>query len=161
MTEFGQVWAFTRLRLQKSIEDLTDEQLREGPYPGGHSIAEIVAHIAGAEHYWAARLTGQDPNATELDAKLDAAIMDGFLRTGDSPFSLDELTADGLQALLSYTDTQIRPLYENPTEAQLAFRMKSPIGDDVSGREGLIRLAQHAGYHTGQIWTIRMMKGWE
>lgn len=161
MTELGQVWAFTRVRLQKSIEDLSDDQIRQASYPGGHSIGQIVAHIAGAEHYWAARMTGQDPDATELDAKLDRAIMDGFLRDGDCPFSDEELSLEGVQSLLDYSKSQIRPLYENPTAEQLAFRMKSPIGDDVDGHEGLIRLAQHAGYHTGQIWTIRMMNGWE
>lgn len=161
MTELGQVWAFTRVRLQKSIEDFSDDQVRQAPYPGGHSIGQIVAHIAGAEHYWAARLTGQDPDATELDAKLDRAIMDGFLRAGDCPFSDDELSLGGVLSLLDYSERQIRPLYENPSAEQLAFRMKSPIGDDVDGHEGLIRLAQHAGYHTGQIWTIRMMNGWE
>lgn len=161
MTDLGKVWAFTRYRLEKAIEDLTDEQIQKPPFPGGHSIGEIVAHIAGAEHYWAARLLQRDPDETELDAKLDLAIHDGFLRSGNSPFTLEELTLEKLQALLAYTDGQIRPLFENPTEAQLSFRMKSPIGDDVSGEEGLIRLAQHAGYHTGQVWTIRLMNGWE
>lgn len=161
MTELGKVWAFTRYRLEMSLGDLTDEQIQATPYPGGHSIAEIVAHVAGAEHYWSARLLGTDPNATELDAKLDLAIHDGFLREGNSPFTLEELTKAKLLELLEYSGNQVRPLYEDPTEEQLTTRMRSPIGDDVSGEEGLIRLAQHAGYHTGQIWMIRMMHGWE
>lgn len=161
MTELGEVWAFTRVRLDQSLTGLTDEQMRKTPYPGGHSIFEIAYHIAGAEHYWATRLAGIDPNRTEYDAKIDRAIFDGFLREGDSPFTEDDLNQSSLSQALAYTEGLVRPIYENPTPEQLEFKMTSPIGDQVTGREGLIRLAQHAGYHTGQIWTIRLMNGWE
>lgn len=161
MTELGDVWAFTRVRLDQSLDGLTDKQMMVTPYPGGHSIFEIAYHIAGAEHYWACRLLDIDPNRTPYDAKIDRAIFDGFLREGDSPFTEDDLNRSALDQALAYTEGLIRPIYENPTAEQLEFRMKSPIGDDVTGREGLIRLAQHAGYHTGQIWTIRLMNGWE
>lgn len=161
MTELGEVWAFTRVRLDAALDGLTDDQMRVLPWSEGHSIFEIAYHIAGAEHYWATRMLGIDPERTPYDAKLGRAIMDGFLREGNSPYGEEDLNLSSLGQALAYSEGLIRPIYEAPTEAQLTMRMKSPIGDDVSGREGLIRLAQHAGYHTGQIWTIRMMNGWE
>ncbi|MER3401941.1 MAG: hypothetical protein C4336_08465 [Armatimonadota bacterium] len=54
----------------------------------------------------------------------------------------------------------LRPIIENPTSDVLQKSVISPIGDPIDWREALIRVAQHASYHTGQIWLIRMSQGW-
>lgn len=159
MTDLGLVWEFTRFRLRQSLEGLTDDQLRQRPFEGGHSIVEIVYHIAGAEHYWGSRLAGIDPNRSEYDVLLDRAIHDGFLNEKDFPFGLEDLNRAAIEKALDYTEELIRPIFENPTNAHLTMNMLSPIGDPVTGKQGLTRLAQHAGYHTGQIWMIRMKFG--
>lgn len=155
----GEVWRFTRARLAQSLDglDATHGDARLGP--GTHSIAEIALHIAGAEHYWWSRLAGVAPGHPDHDAKLDAAVIDGFLRDAPVPFEEHEITLANAHAALDRMFPRIEDLYANLTEAQAAQPLISPIGDSVDGHEGLIRLAQHAGYHTGQIWQIRMALG--
>lgn len=161
MTEFAEVWHFTRFRLAQAIEGLSPEQVTWRLYPEAHNIAEIVYHIAGCEHYWAARMTGRDPAATDFEALLDLAVHEGFLREGvGGPFrEARDLNIEALEKALAFTGAKLRPVIEGPTGAQLAMQMVSPIGNEVTGAEGLARLSQHAGYHTGQIWMIRMSPG--
>lgn len=156
MTDFAQVWHFTRFRLNEAIHDLSDAQLCWRLRENSHTIGEIVYHIAGAEHYWGTRLSSKSPDANEYDARLDSAVHDGFLREGGSPFAESEMTAAGIQKALSQSFEELKPVIESPTKAQLAMELTSPVGDEVTGRTGLARVAQHAGYHTGQIWMIRM-----
>lgn len=159
MTDLGHVWLFTRERLRQSLVGLTDQDLHRRITPTTHSMGEIVLHIAGAEHYWSARMTGRDPSATDLERKLDLAIFDGFLREGGCPFSPDEITIGSIERVLSFTYERIFPIYDEPMPEQLTMPLISPVGDHVDGHEGLVRLAQHGGYHTGQVWLIRMALG--
>lgn len=156
MHALGDVWKFTRFRLTQSIQDLTDEHMRWRPHENCHSIGELIYHIAGCEHYWAVRINAVDPASDEYQTKLDSAARDGFLREAPSPFSEPEMTRELIDQALEYTYNEIAPIYQDPTQEQLQRPMISPIGDDVNGYEGLVRLAQHAGYHTGQIWIYRM-----
>ncbi len=159
MSPYAEVWHFTRARLAQAIEGLDDDQLRWRPHAQSHSIAELLFHIAGAEHYWAAMLARRDAGATDFEAKLDRAVREGFLRDGGCPFGEDEHTLRRAKEALDFAFRELRPIIEAPAQEQLEMRLESPIGDDVDGRTGLIRIAQHAGYHTGQIWMIRMMPG--
>lgn len=156
MHPLADVWKFTRVRLLESHPDLNDEQLQWRPHENAHSIAEILFHIAGCEHYWASRLLGRDPNEGELESKLEQAARDGFLREAPCPFPPSEHRREEVDRALAFGEAEMASVIENPTPAQLEMRMISPIGHDVSGYEGLCRLAQHAGYHTGQIWVYRM-----
>src|SRR5262245_35158876 len=61
MQPLRDAWKFTRDRLDQSYQDLTEKQLIWRPHPDAHSIGEILYHVAAAEHYWAARLTDQNP----------------------------------------------------------------------------------------------------
>lgn len=159
MSELGDVWRFTRARLDQAIEGLTPHQLAWRPFPEVHSIGEIVYHVAACEHYWAARLMERNPASSEHHARLERAVHDGFLREGASPFPAEEMTPHALRAVLDETAAELEPIMEAPNPRQLEMSLISPIGDPVDGRSGLTRLAQHAGYHTGQIWLIRMMPG--
>lgn len=159
MSDLGSVWLFTRSRLAPAHEGLTARQLLWQPYVSGHCIAEYLLHIAGAEHYWAARLTGREPAATEFEAKLDRAVIDGFLEDRPFPFASYELTRDTIERALAFTFDEIKPVFDTPTPEMLEMPLVSPIGDPVTGQAGLIRLAQHAAYHTGQIWLLRQHPG--
>jgi len=154
MSEFGETWKFTRVRLDASLEGLTDEQMSWRPHENAHTIFELLYHIAGCEHHWATRMTRRSPEETDFDAKLDQAAKDGFLREGGCPF--DEMSLPAARRALDYAREEIEIVICRPTAEQLAMTLLSPIGDTVTGREGLARLAQHAGYHTGQIWMMRM-----
>ncbi len=158
MTQYAEVWHFTRARLAQAIDGLSDEQLAWRLYPEGHNICEIVYHIAGCEHYWSARMTDRDPAATQFEALLDQAVHEGFLREGvGGPFrDPKQQTLQALNDALAFSGERLKPVIEGPTPEQLAMPLLSPIGDKVTGEQGLIRICQHAGYHTGQIWQMSM-----
>jgi uncharacterized damage-inducible protein DinB len=155
MNDLAAVWRFTRYRLQQALEGLSDAQMSWRPFAEGHNIFEYVYHIAGCEHYWAARLNGDDPAATEFVAMLDRAAKEGFLIEGACPMSGEEMSGVAVRRALEISRNEIEPVYENPTPEQLSLALISPVGDSVSGSEGLTRLAQHAAYHTGQINLLR------
>ncbi len=158
MHPYSSVWKFTRSRLDQAIDGLSERQLGWRIYPEAHNIFEIVYHVAGCEHYWAARLTGKDPNSTPFEALLEQAVLEGFLREGvGGPFrDPSHLTPEALAKALEFTGSRLQPVLEDPTDEMLAMPLTSPNGDAVTGEQGLARLAQHAGYHTGQIWLIAM-----
>lgn len=154
MHPYSEIWHFSRLRLAAVIEDLTPEQWEWRMHPTAHTISEIVTHIAGAEHFWAIRMGG-----VAREEQLENAVYDGFLKERPFPFAPSERTMPLALALLARTALEFAPVIENPTEAQLTMPLVSPIGDTIQGAEGLRRIAQHASYHTGQIWMIRMSPG--
>ena len=156
MRDLADVWLFTRARLRQTLADLTDEQMLWRQHSDGHSIGEYLYHIAGAEHYWASRMSGRHPSGTEFEGKLDGAVLYGFLREGEFPFGEADMTKAKAEAALAFTYERIKPVFEEPRPEQLTMPLISPMGDNVTGREGLIRLAQHAAYHTGQIWVVRL-----
>lgn len=159
MNDLASVWHFTRVRLDSVLADLSDEEMAARPMTGCHSIFDIVYHVCGAEHYWASRMGGRPLPDPDLTALLERAIFDDFLREGTAPFGGEWLTRLRLEAVMAETFAMIRPIFEEPTPEKLEMRLTSPIGDPVTGREGLTRLAQHAGYHAGQIQLIRIQLG--
>jgi uncharacterized damage-inducible protein DinB len=157
MTEFAEVWLFTRERLAGSWEDLDDSQLRWRPWEGAHSIAQMLAHVAGAEHYLACRTLGRDPHATPDEQRLDRAVIASFIQeTEPFPFADEELTRPFLERLLNSAAALAREALENPTAEQLQREFPSPLGPIITGRQALWRMAQHPAYHTGQIWLYRL-----
>lgn len=147
---------FTRERLAGAWEDLEEEQLHWVPWSGAHSIAKILAHVAGAEHYLGSRILGIEPASNEEDARLDRAVVASFIEEDEPfPYTEDELTPDFLKSLLERSGAVARRAVSNPTEEQLLRQFRAPLGNLITGRQALWRMAQHAGYHTGQVWTYR------
>ncbi|MGQ9656691.1 MAG: DinB family protein [Fimbriimonadales bacterium] len=155
MSEIAAVWHFTRRRLAQAIEGLTDAQLNWRMFDGAHSIAEYLYHVAGVELYWAHHLGGWQP-ADAFQAGALQCTCDSFLNEQPFPLAQAHCTAADVARALQLAHEQFAPLIESPTSEQLAKPVRSPIGDPIDGREGLIRAAQHAAYHTGQIWLMRM-----
>ncbi len=155
MWEIAEVWHFTRKRLAQAIEGLTDAQLNWRMFEGAHSIAEYLYHVAGVELYWAHHLGGYQPQS-EFEQCLLRGATDSFLKEAPFPLPATACSAGQIHQTLTHTFALIRPIIEHPTPEQLTKPVVSPIGDPIDGREGLIRLAQHASYHTGQIWLMRM-----
>lgn len=158
MNDTAVVWQFTRIRLAQSIDGLIDAQLNWRMYEGAHSIAEYLYHVAGAELYWAHHLGGWQP-ADAFEAGVLACCTNSFLNEKPFPLSPSLCNPRDVARALSLSYEQLAPIIESPTPEQLAKPLRSPIGDAITGREGLIRVAQHAAYHTRQIWLIRMHPG--
>lgn len=155
MTQFAKVWHFTRARLEQAMQGLTHEQMCWRPHSEAHTIFELLYHIAGAEYYWANRL-GNRPPQSEFERRLDRAVIESFLAEGEFPFGTEDLTDSAVRSALRFSYDCLRPIIEEPSAIQLAMSLVSPVGDEVDGHTGLIRIAQHAGYHTGQIWLMKM-----
>jgi uncharacterized damage-inducible protein DinB len=156
MQPLRDAWKFTRDRLDQSYMDLSEEQLCWRPHPDAHSIGEILYHIAAAEHYWASRMTDKNPAGDAWETRLESAVRDGFLREAPCPFKDDEMTQELLSKALKRTGEELEPILANPSQKQLEMRLVSPLGPEISGYEGFMRVVQHAGYHAGQIWIYRM-----
>lgn len=153
------VWRFTRERLDQSIEGLTEEQAAWRPYPGAHSIAEMVYHVAGAEHWMATRLLGLDPEATERDARIDRSVRASFITDDPFPFGPAECSLADARKALGETSPLAERILQNPSDELLKKPLETPLGPTVPGVGGLWRIAQHSAYHTGQIWTYRSLPG--
>jgi len=149
------IWQFTRTRLAQAIAGLNEAQLNWRLFEGAHSIAEYLYHVAGAELYWAHHLGRWQP-ADEFEAGVLACATDSFLNEKPFPLPQSVCTLYDVERALNLSRAHLSPILESPTPEQLAKPVRSPIGDPVTGREGLIRVAQHAAYHTGQIWLMRM-----
>lgn len=151
------VWEFTRMRLKQAHEDLTHEQGMWRPFKGANTIIEMMYHMAGAEHWFGCRILGINPEQSEFERKLDMSVRAQFL-TGDIfPFTGDELTLEKARNALDFSEIRARKVLSSATPEQLAIKIESPMGPIVDGKGGLLRIAQHSGYHTGQIWTYRQM----
>ena len=159
MTDLAAVWHFTRARLDATLQGLTDDDMEYRPFTGAHTVFEIVFHVCGAEHYWASRMGVNQLHDIELATLLEQSVFEGFLRHGNPPFGPIWRHRLPMEDVMRQTFALIRPIMENPTPHQLDMPLVSPIGDSITGRQGLTRLAQHAGYHTGQIQMIRTIFG--
>lgn len=140
----------------QSFEDLNDTQMEWRQHSAGHTIFELLYHVAGAEHYWASRLKGKSGPTDPFLQLLDRAVFEGFLRDGPTEFGPEYRTKAKIVETLCFTYTELEPILRTPNVEQRQMPLTSPIGDAVTGEIGMIRVAQHAAYHTGQIWTIRM-----
>jgi hypothetical protein len=91
-----------------------------------------------------------------VEAGVLQCTCDSFLNEKPFPLPQTRCNATDAERALRLAYEQLAPNIESPTPEQLAKPVRSPIGDPIDGREGLIRVAQHAAYHTGQIWLMRM-----
>jgi hypothetical protein len=114
----------------------------------------MLYHLAAIEMYWPAKVYGP-PSDPELAFLVDHSI-DGFLNTQESSFKGEEFRdIERAQRVLSISAQHIEKLYGAPEDV-LNQEATAPMGDTIKVREGISRVAQHAGYHTGQIWIYRM-----
>ena len=153
MSPYGEIWKFTRERLAQSYSDLTPEQLAWRPNPGAHNIGEWIYHVAGAECWFASRLTGN--GGSEFEKKLMGAARASFISDDPFPFGDGDMTVKGIGEALSLSGAFIGPVIESPSADQLSMPVETVIGPVVEGVACLWRVAQHAAYHTGQIWLYR------
>jgi hypothetical protein len=155
VSPFLDTWQFARDRLAQSVEGLTEAQVAWRPHEGGHSIAEMLLHMAGAEHWFGHRLLGLDPRPDAEAARIDMAVRSNFLNAEPFPFRPEEATLPAGLAALERTAALVRPILADPSPEVLSARVESPLGPVIDGVGGLWRLVTHPPYHTGQIWLYR------
>jgi len=64
---------------QSQLEtDTTDAELLWQPFPGGHSIAGLLLHIAEVEHYWLHHIALGEPYRDMEREFLDGGVIDQF-----------------------------------------------------------------------------------
>jgi hypothetical protein len=157
MSQYGEVWTFTRGRLEQAYQDLSDAQLRWRPHPESHCIGEMVYHVAGVEIWFGLQMS--DTKRTAELAKLSEAARASYITGDPFPFDDSDMTKQALDAALETAYEVVGPVIENPSSEQLTMQVETVIGPVVNGVACLWRIAQHAAYHTGQIWTYRMDPG--
>jgi peptide chain release factor 1 len=127
---------------------LSDAQLNWRLFDGAHSIAEYLYHVAGVELYWAHHLGGWQP-ADDFEAGVLQCTCDSFLNEKPFPLPQTRCNATDAERALRLAYEQLAPIIESPTPEQLAKPVRSPIGDPIDGREGLIRVCATRGVSHG------------
>lgn len=157
MSPYGEVWKFTRERLVQSFRDLTPAQLTWRPFREGHNIGEMLYHVAGVECWFGTKMTGLQPEGEV--ARLVLAARASYITDEPSPFGDTDMNVADIEAALARGAATIEQVITNPTAEQLSMDVETVIGPVVPGVACLWRVAQHAAYHTGQIWTYRQNPG--
>lgn len=154
MSPYGEIWSFTRERLAQAFQDLSQEQLLWRPFPECHNIGEMLYHVAGVEVWFATRMSAveDDPEF----AKLSEAARAAYITSDPFPYGDAEMTLEKIDAVLATSGRLVSPVMSSPSESQLTMEVETVIGPVVPGVACLWRVAQHAAYHTGQIWTYRL-----
>ncbi len=141
-------------RLEKLVEDLTEDQL-ETPYrPDGWTVRQVIHHISDSHHHsyirfkWA--LTEENPIIKPYFEKEWANLFD--TRTAPIQISLNHLKA--VHAKLVY-------LLKGLSKEQLQRTFTHPDGNEVTTiEENIGRYAWHGSHHFAHIEKLIQKKGW-
>jgi uncharacterized damage-inducible protein DinB len=130
---------------KEKLQDVTAEQAFRQPYPGVHSIAELVAHVI----YW--RL----PLIKKLKGEKDYV---GSVEHPDNWPPVDKLRTRGWPAILQeFDETQQQLIKLLATADQKFFDSEYSSGSPMFYvTEGII---QHDIYHLGQLALVKKMLG--
>jgi len=151
LSELDNYWhRIEDLRRQVSdlIAGLPAEALNWRPIEGngGHvanSLAVLVAHIAGAEHFWIAEVVGGRPPTRDRDAE----------------FATQATDASELVCLLEKIGAETREVLSALSEADLDG-VREVEGRKVPVRWGILHVIDHTALHLGHIQlTYQLWKG--
>ena len=109
------------------------------PVPGGHTIWEIVLHIAAWNNLWARRLEGQPADEPE---------------EGDWP-PVEETTQEAWERTLAKVNGSHQRLLQAVTAMPDSRLQETVVGKDYSVGFMLFGILQHTVYHTGQIALLK------
>lgn len=128
--------------LRRIVAGLPAKALNWAPGPDTNSIAVLVTHLLGAEHYWLAAAAGR-PIARERDAEFQAHA--------------DAATV--LLAQIEAADRRNPDLIRAITAETLASTVTDHHGRQSNGAWCLLHALEHAGQHRGQSALTRQL--WE
>jgi uncharacterized damage-inducible protein DinB len=136
----GDAWHGPPLR--KVLDGVTAETATARPIPGGHSIWEIVLHLAAWEDVVRRRIIDRRPIETPA--------------RGDFP-PMTHTHAAAWSDALSELDRQHRQLVETISRLKAAKLRETVAGKGYSVDHMLRGVTQHMAYHAGQIALIKKM----
>lgn len=121
------------------VADLPPEALNWRPVEGDeehstNSLAALVAHLAGAEHFWVAEVVGRYPPTRDRDAEF-------LTKATDASELLRRLEAVGAET---------RQVFAALAEADLDGTRKAR-GRTISVRWGILHVIDHTSLHLGHM----------
>jgi uncharacterized damage-inducible protein DinB len=125
-------------KIERCLEQLSDEQIWWRPNPSSNSIGNLILHLCGNVRQWILSGLGNEPDH----------------RVRDSEFEQTEVIprAD-LEKVLDETLGAVKALLETwPPETLLEHRKIQ--GKDVGVLEAVYHVTEHFAMHTGQIITL-------
>jgi uncharacterized damage-inducible protein DinB len=125
--------------LKENLAGISATQAAAKPIAGGHSIWELVSHIAGWENVFLLRLDGQVVNEPE---------------EGDFP-PAKEIGESAWQAALQRLDGVHEKLLARISALSDDQLNETVIGKDYTVRYLLRGLVRHHVYHAGQIGLLK------
>lgn len=128
------------------VSDVTVEEATRRPF-GGHSILELVLHVAVWVEETASRLEGNPP------AVPDAG--DWPVPSSDDPEEAWESARTWLVRAADRLQRAAATFPEGRLGDTVGGRPDSPEGSDISFGTMLIGLAEHNAYHAGQIALLK------
>jgi hypothetical protein len=128
--------------LRKVLDGVSAATASARPIPGGHSIWEIVAHLAAWDGVVARRI--EEHRAIESPDE------------GDFP-SITDAGNDAWQAALNLLDARHKKLVEIVSGLDLARWLEPVAGKEYNVAHMVRGVPQHMAYHAGQIALIRKL----
>ena len=128
-------------RIERCLENLTDEQIWWRANEESNSIGNLILHLCGNVRQWIICGLGSQPD----------------MRNRDSEFEQRELIArDELVTLLRSTLAEVHTTLEAVDPATVLERRRIQ-GNDVEILEAIFHVTEHFSMHTGQIIMMTKM----
>jgi uncharacterized damage-inducible protein DinB len=129
-------------RIVKCLQQLSEEEIWWRPNPASNSVGNLVLHLCGNVRQWIISGLGGEEDRRERDRE--------FAEQGPIPREV-------LVTRLRGTVREACRVLARLSDESLARKYKIQ-GYRVSGLEATFHVAEHFGYHTGQIIYITKLK---
>jgi uncharacterized damage-inducible protein DinB len=128
-------------KIERCLDEITDEQAWSRPNEASNSVANLILHLCGNARQWIVSGVGQAEDIRVRQSEFDA-------RGG--------MTRDELKEKLRRTLTEVDNALSGLTELQLSER-RVIQGNDVTVFEAVYHVVEHFSMHTGQIIMLTKM----
>ena len=130
-------------------DDVTDDELRWQPFAGGHSVAALIAHIAGVEAFWLHQVAAGEP-PRDLEEEVIPGGIDQYALQWGTPPAGRPLAF--YKDLLRTTRERTRELVAALEDPRRTFPRTRRDGTTVEYtlRWLLTHVILHEAYHGGQ-----------
>lgn len=122
-------------RINRCLDQLTQEQIWWRPNPSSNSIGNLVLHLSGNVRQWIC--AGLGGNEDHRHRQLEFDTQEGY-------------SGEVLKNQLMTTMSEARPFIEQVAVTEL-LRKRSVQTFEETGLTILVHVTEHFSYHTGQI----------
>ena len=130
--------------IEKSLKQLSEEELWQQPNPELNSMANLLLHLSGNIRQYVISSLGKQPDTRDRDLE--------FAQRGG-------LSKDELLAQFKATVNEAISVIREAPEAEL-LRKREVQGMEHDGLGIVIHVVEHLSYHTGQIaFWVKYRKG--